>query len=249
MIARDELDKIAQAKNLRIQNAEKDYILEMLLFSISKRASDKLVFKGGTALYKFYGLNRFSEDLDFTLNRGIIDKNFFKLVLQDLDKLNVKGWIKDYEEYKNEINIHLRFAGPLYKGNPEDLCFASINISLRERTLEPKMEFLVSDYNIPSFSIAVMQGAEILAEKIRAILTRDKARDVYDLWFLFKKGIELDEKLVNNKLKVYKLTYAREALLKRISSLENGWKRDLGNLIIGSIPSFEEVVSYIRSNL
>ncbi|EQD44541.1 protein containing DUF1814, partial [mine drainage metagenome] len=46
---------------------EKDYIINLMLKTISiNKLSDFLVFKGGTALYLFYGLDRFSEDLDFT---------------------------------------------------------------------------------------------------------------------------------------------------------------------------------------
>lgn len=250
MITREELNKIAQAKGLSIQNAEKDYILQMLLFSISKRASDKLVFKGGTALYKFFALNRFSEDLDFTLNYGKIDKKFFEIILRELEQLSLKGWLKNYREYRNEINIHFHFAGPLYNGNKESLCFASINISLREHTLEPKIDFLVSDYkDIPSFSVAVMQDEEILAEKIRAILTRDKARDIYDLWFLLKKGVKFNEKLANKKLKKYKLSYDKDKLLSRFNQLKSSWQADLQNLIIGELPEFKEVISYIKTKL
>ncbi len=249
MISREKLNQIAQARNLTLQNAERDYILEALLFSISKRAANKLVFKGGTALYKFYGINRFSEDLDFTLNRGTIDRKFFELVLQDLWQLNLKGWIKAYDEYRNEINVHLRFAGLLYDGNVETLCSASINISLRETTSDPKIEFLISSYDIPAFSVPIMQDVEILAEKVRAILTRDKARDIYDLWFLLKKGVKFDEQLANRKLKIHKLKYFKEKLFEKIAKLKVSWLSDLGSLIIGEVPRFEDVILYIKLNL
>lgn len=45
---------------------ERDKYHEKLMINILKNLSDTpLVLKGGTALYLGYGLNRFSEDLDF----------------------------------------------------------------------------------------------------------------------------------------------------------------------------------------
>ena len=46
---------------------EKDYLINLMLkvFSVSELSAHAL-FKGGTAMSLFYGLDRFSEDLDFT---------------------------------------------------------------------------------------------------------------------------------------------------------------------------------------
>ena len=68
MLEKIELEKIAKEKGYSIKNIETDYLLEVLLFVIYREIGRQLVFKGGTALYKFYSLNRFSQDLDFTLN-------------------------------------------------------------------------------------------------------------------------------------------------------------------------------------
>ncbi|MHA1185883.1 MAG: nucleotidyl transferase AbiEii/AbiGii toxin family protein [Candidatus Heimdallarchaeota archaeon] len=57
MISRLELTRIAELKHLTIRNTERDYLLELLLYALSDDRRS-LVFKGGTALYKFYNLNR-----------------------------------------------------------------------------------------------------------------------------------------------------------------------------------------------
>ena len=45
----------------------------------------------------------------------------------------------------------------------------------------------VSDYvDINPFSLRVLKVEEIIAEKIHAILNREKARDLYDLFFLLR---------------------------------------------------------------
>ncbi|MEK6845352.1 MAG: nucleotidyl transferase AbiEii/AbiGii toxin family protein, partial [Nanoarchaeota archaeon] len=66
MLRKDELAKIAEAKHLSLFNAERDYLLEVILFALYTNMKNELIFKGGTAMYKVYKLNRFSEDLDFT---------------------------------------------------------------------------------------------------------------------------------------------------------------------------------------
>jgi len=44
----------------------------------------------------------------------------------------------------------------------------------------------------------------MLAEKIRAILTRRRGRDVFDFWFLLSKKVSVDWNLVNKKMAIYR---------------------------------------------
>lgn len=244
MIRRDELITAGQRKGLPLGNAEKDYLLELLLYTISRRARAALVFKGGTALYKLHGLNRFSEDLDFTLvaRRFDVEKCVLSC-LADLRLLDLDVHLKSIERYHNEINVKLYFKGPLYDGRKESLAFIALNISLRERPLRHvKTEFLVTTYReIPSFNVTVMDLSEMLAEKCRAILTRNKPRDVYDMWFLLKKGLRPEIALVDRKLKSYKMRFSRDHFIRKIENMGSLWETDLRGLIIGELPAFEKV--------
>jgi len=244
MIKKDELKKAAEAKKLSIENAEKDYLLELLLFYIYSEFGDTLVLKGGTTLYKIYNLNRFSEDLDFTLNRRGLDltKNLNKTI-NSLALIGVDGKIKDVERHANEINVKLYFKGPLYDGTKESLCFVSLNISSRERIVEEiKKEMVVPRYReIPSFEIFVMNESEIMAEKVRAIMTRNKARDVYDLWFLLKRGVKPKANLINKKLKIYKTKFSFNKFVEKIEEKRNFWDTDLKGLMIGDLIKFDNV--------
>lgn len=60
---------------------------------------------------------------------------------------------------------------------------------------------------------------EILSEKIKAFLSRDKYRDVYDLWVLLELGAKYREELVESKLAYYDLRFSKEGILNRIESL------------------------------
>ncbi|MFW6111033.1 MAG: nucleotidyl transferase AbiEii/AbiGii toxin family protein [Thermoproteota archaeon] len=52
---------------------EQDY-LETVVLKILYQRTDNLVFKGDTCLRKFYGLDRYSQDLDFTVRQGVPEK-------------------------------------------------------------------------------------------------------------------------------------------------------------------------------
>ncbi len=244
MLSYKELEDTARLKRISLINAEKDYLQELILFSLYSKISDELVFKGGTCLYKFYKLNRFSEDLDFTMRKRIYFKKIFNKVITDLELLNIKGKIKEIKEYGNEVNIRILLNGPLYKGSKSTQCFIPINISLRESIiLEPKREAIISMYKeIPNFEAFIMQEQEILAEKVRAILTREKPRDIYDLWFLLsKKNVAFDLLLINKKLSIYGLKFDSHEFSSRINKQKGLWNLDLKNLIIGELPDFNAV--------
>jgi len=48
-----------------------------------------------------------------------------------------------------------------------------------------------------------MKKEEILAEKVRAMSIRRRARDLYDIAFLLKKGVSMEYELINKKLSYY----------------------------------------------
>ncbi|TRZ54802.1 nucleotidyl transferase AbiEii/AbiGii toxin family protein [archaeon] len=266
MIRKDELAKAADSKRLSMENAEKDYFLDLLLFSIYDEFGDILVLKGGTSLYKIYNLNRFSEDLDFTLNRRRFDADkFVKKISASIRLLEIESKAV-VERYRNEINIRMSLKGPLYDGSArktfsfsaepktrsvfvpkESLCLISLNISLRERVAkEAKKEMIIPHYReIPSFEVFAMDQQEIFAEKIRAIFTRNKPRDVYDLWFLLKKGIKPDAGLINKKLRICRIKFSKNRLAKTMEEKREFWKGDLKGLIIGELPDFEKIKEFI----
>ena len=243
MLGYEELEHIARLKRLSLVNAEKDYLQELVLFSIYSNAGKELVFKGGTALYKIYKLNRFSEDLDFTLTKKLDAEKLANKIVSDLMLLNISAKIKEIREYRNEINVRLLLKGPLYKGSKERQCFIPLNISKREQTLEPKRETIIPMFReIPSFEIFIMSEKEILAEKIRAIFTRQKPRDIYDLWFLLtRKNINADIELINKKLSVYNLKFDFGNFKNKIEKMRGLWQIDLKNLILGELPEFNKI--------
>lgn len=251
MISIDEIKRIAWLKGIKSAgNAEKDYLLDIALLSVSRSTKDELIFKGGTCLSKFYKLDRFSEDLDFTLRKELDIDGLLKKICSVLSSFGIESEIRDKKSAYNSVMATIRAKGPLYKNTPMSLSNIGIDINLKSSIdMEPEPARYNSLYpDVPSFSILVMQEPEILAEKIRAVMTRTKARDVYDIWFLLGKGVEFDEILARKKTEYYKQEWNPKEFIKRIDAQKAAWKTELGP-IVSAVPDFREVKKLILEKI
>jgi len=87
--------------------------------------------------------------------------------------------------------------------------------------LTKKVTVLETEYPVIPYPLVVhLSWEEILAEKIRAIFTRAKGRDLFDLWFLLSKNIKIDEKMVDAKMKFYNKKFDYNELKKKIESFD-----------------------------
>jgi hypothetical protein len=243
MISIDDLKRVAKLKGLRnLGHAEKDYIQDIALLSISKNTKDEIVFKGGTCLYKFYRLNRFSEDIDFTLRKGIDIDDLIKKAISDLTAFGIAAEVRDSRKTMDCIMLTLRTRGPLYMGAPQSFSNIGVDINIRSSiSIEPVLTRYSSLYkDVPDFSLLIMQEKEILAENVRAIMTRTKARDVYDMWFLLERGVEFDDALIREKLNYYKETWNPKEFAKALHMKESIWEIELGPFI-QALPRFIDV--------
>lgn len=241
MITKKELQEYSKISGLNLGQAEKDYFQNIILFIIYRDYGKNMIFKGGTALKKCYGLNRFSEDLDFTspvsfevakVENGL---KRFGIEFEKHEKMN-----------EGSLKITLKIKGPLYIGIRQSLCSIIIDLSFRENVkLSPEIKTIGRFLKeIPSFDVFVMQEKEILAEKIRTIITRSKARDVYDLWFLAKKGISFDISLISEKLRYYDEKWDEQKFAIKIEEKESLWISELSSLI-DRVPDFDLVKNEI----
>jgi len=246
MITKEELGEYCKITSLQnLGQAEKDYFQNVILFILYQNYGKDIVFKGGTALKKVYGLDRFSEDLDFTCTREIDIKK-----LEDGLRRFRLEFEAEKEEHENGLKITLRIKGPLYIGIRQSLCKFVVDFSFSEKVdLKPEIKTIGRFLEeIPSFDVVVMQEREILAEKVRAIMTRTKARDVYDLWFLLAKGVDFDEDLVGKKLTYYNKKWNFRKFAGKVSLKKSIWMTELRPLV-KNVPDFDMVRKYILDNI
>ena len=239
MIRKNELMEAARITGMKPHQQEKHYILTLVLRSLYSRCD--MAFKGGTALMFADGLNRFSEDLDFTATAGV-EENISDIVARDLALMGVKSVKKDMEGVAESMSFRIGAEGPLFTKEIER-CYVRVDVSLRERVVVPPRRLYLSPQypdTLP-FQVSVMTIDEIAAEKIRAILTRNKARDVFDLAFLYRKGAQPTRALVDEKLKYYDMEFDLGEFEKRVEAKKGTWVSELKPVIFGQLPDFSTV--------
>ena len=207
MLDRDELAR----ENYYFQNvqqAETDCLQQIILaWLYSSPMSNKPIFKGGTALQKIYSLNRFSTDLDFTT---MLDLSDLEVLLKKANYYLSRNGVENTYTTKSNINgveATFKAKGPVYKaaGNSHSIATIKLDVSTGENVLiEPKINVIVPQYSdLLPYVATHMDPDEILAEKFRGIMTRNKARDIYDFNFLLWKGYDLFYGLVERKMHIY----------------------------------------------
>jgi len=240
MLNQSEIKRIAKLTGLKPYQQEKHYIQTLILRSIYSQYSP--VFKGGTALMFIIGLNRFSEDLDFTISEEINLRKMPNKIKSDLELFGITSRTKIINETQASFSFRISAEGPLFT-KQIDQSFVRVEISHRgDLVLKPKTIFINPEYpdQLP-FSVLIMAYSEILAEKFRAVITRNKARDLYDIWFLIKQNINTTINIINKKLEYYNVKFDIDQLLEAISAKKDQWSAELTPIVIGELPVFEEV--------
>lgn len=189
------------------------YQLVFLKELYSQEFSKQVFFKGGTAIRLMFKGERFSEDLDFTVTGPLEDFNhfielFFKRVT------NRYSW----SFKKRKTLIGETYLLSVTKENIGHGLFIKLDFSFREKVLIPSKSIIETIYPVIFTTfINHLSKEEILAEKTRAIMTRSKGRDIYDLWYLLNLSTDLIDDLVLEKLKYYHIdSFDRTLLIERI---------------------------------
>lgn len=149
--------------------------------------SPYLGFKGGTAAYLFYGLDRFSVDLDF----DILDESKEDYVFEQVEKIMRKyGTIK--EAQKKRFNLFFLLSYDNKEKNAQN-----VKIEINRR-------FFGSKYEVRAFngiSMLVMVKEDMFAHKLVAMHERlgKTSRDVFDVWFFSKSNWGINKEIVEKR--------------------------------------------------
>jgi predicted nucleotidyltransferase component of viral defense system len=149
-----------------------------------------LGFKGGTAAYLFYGLNRFSVDLDFDL----LDHQKEDYVFERLGKI-LKNYGTLKESAKKRFTLFYLLS---YKEKAAGAQNIRVEINCRD---------FGSKYEIKSYlgiSMKVMTKEDMAAHKLVALFEREGKtnRDLYDLWFFLQNDWPINEEIIKKRTKI-----------------------------------------------
>jgi len=216
---------------------------------------------------------RFSEDLDFTL----IDADF------PVDEYLIRSFIKKANEisgigfhifnFKKQVfedndqgyEIILKFWGANHKANQVPLPVNrwqdkfKLDIVFSEKILEKQIKKNIyhpySDKELISNSVNTYSFNEIVAEKLRSLIQRNRPRDIFDNWFFANNTANQDFPLIKNlllekaKLKKIEITdieqFVNEEKRKRN---KRAWSDSLKlQMSIKKLPDFDVAYDTITS--
>ena len=130
------------------RNAIKEIIQEVVLCGLARGGFFKeAAFYGGTALRIFYGLDRFSEDLDFSLvtaNEGFDLSRYFSFIVEETRALGL-----DLSVQVKEKSVDSAIQSAFLKGNTKEhiLTFygmdQEVGIINKYETIKIKFEVLI----------------------------------------------------------------------------------------------------------
>lgn len=166
--------------------------------------SSLLGFKGGTAALLFYGLTRFSVDLDFDLlddsdgNRDLIFRKVHEILLRH-------GEIRDEQNKFATVFFALSYGAGEHQ----------IKVEINTRKTGARYE-MKSYLGIP---VLVAVKESMLAAKLVALTRRKRfaARDLYDTHFFLKDGWDIDARV----FEAYQIGSTREYLETCATFVEN----------------------------
>ena len=219
-VLKNMLDKYEIKNSIDETNAMKEIIQEIVICGLSRGGFfNEAAFYGGTALRIFYGLNRFSEDLDFALlkpNKDFDLSKYFPFIEKKVKAYGLNLTITEKKK-KKDSNIMSAFL----KGDTKEhilMFFPNENMQNTTSLKNIKIKFEV-DINPPSgakydlkykllpspHQVKLYDEASLFAGKIHAILCRNwnyrtKGRDLYDYIFYLSKNISVNLELVKEKL-------------------------------------------------
>lgn len=246
MLTRTELEEAATAiSHGNVGHAELLYAQDIVLRTISRETTDELVFKGGTALLKCYQLDRFSENLDFTARSSVDIQALVDAIERDLDRYGMPVEQVDVDNTERTQSIRLAIHGPLYAGTDRSRCHLRLHVNTHSTVDWIDIARYTPPFrDVPTFDLVVLEEPEILAEKVRALLTRQQPRDLYDIYHLINRSVAPDPSLIQTKLDYYDRTYSEDAVIDRARTFESLWP-SLEPLVYSRLPPFEAVIQAV----
>ena len=205
------LKKYNPKSETELINALKEIFQEITLLGLYRGGFfNKAAFYGGTSLRILYGLERFSEDLDFSLlekNKSFDIEKYFPSIVNEFEALGIEVSLNKKSK-SNETNIESAFLKndtSIHTLNIEAKGLEDIHNGRRikiklEVDTNPPLKFQTESKTLllpMTFNIRTMTLPNLYAGKMHALLfrnwiTRVKGRDWFDFEWYIKNNIPLN---------------------------------------------------------
>lgn len=244
------------------KNAIKEVVQEIVLCGLSRGGFFKdVAFYGGTALRIFYGLDRFSEDLDFSLvtqNLNFDLTKYFPYIENETKSLGL-NFVAIEKEKSIDSNIKSAFLKgntkehiiTFYEGkdanniNRDELIKIKFEVDINPpigATYETKFGLLPSPYQVKLYDKESLFAGKIHACLCRNWKSRVKGRDFYDYIFFLSIGAKVN--LNNLKAKLVQSNFISEDYDLTIENLKSLLNERFENLDIEQAK--DDVLPFIK---
>jgi hypothetical protein len=198
------LAKYAPADQAERERALREVMQEVALAGLYRRGFfEKAAFYGGTALRIFYGLDRFSEDLDFSLLRsdpGFLLEPYFEAIIREFEAVglsveiatkpkSVQSAIESaFLKSQNPI-YHLAIGGePLRLERPVKIKFEIDTDPPLGFQTEEKLLLMPFSFYVKCFALSDLFAGKLHALLFRQWKNRVKGRDWFDYEWYVRHG-------------------------------------------------------------
>ena len=202
------------------KNSLKEVLQEVVLCGLSRAGFfQSAAFYGGTALRIFYGLDRFSEDLDFSLKTPDAEFQLSKYFPTLEKEINSLGLNFKVEEKMKTAQSNIKSA--FLKGNTKEhllMVYSDgfgnadpnevIKIKFEVDTTPPDFASIETKYKLLPFpyEVELYDMPSLFAGKIHAVICRGwknrvKGRDLYDYIFFLSRGATVNLNHLTARLK------------------------------------------------
>ena len=217
------LAKYNPKSNEDYENALKEILQEIILLGLDRNNFfESAAFYGGTALRILHGLDRFSEDLDFTLlnpDRDFkLDKYFpglerelkafgFDFTLQRVekseDRLAESAFLKTNTQLLFlKIQSAQSFADKIQKSQTLKIKFEVDVDPTTSFDIEIKTILLPSPFAVKTLTLPALFAGKMHAALLRKWRTRIRGRDFYDVQWYMARQTPLKMKYLEDKMMV-----------------------------------------------
>ncbi len=160
---------------------QEQFEIEVLERLNTRRLLNNLVFCGGTMLRLCFGLDRFSVDLDFWIIKDIDTNRLYKDIERCLsESYTLKDCANKYFTLLFEIKS---------KDYPRSL---KIEIRKEAKKIKTEQAIAYSRYSNAQVLVNVASLKDMMKAKTEAFIQRKEIRDLFDMEFLLKRGIDIE---------------------------------------------------------
>lgn len=196
---------------LEQENALKEIAQEIALMALSRAGLFRVAaFMGGTCLRILYGLERFSEDLDFVLEEADPGFDWSQYIIDIREEFNSYGFDM---EVKNRANVEKAVKTAFLKADSEGGLLIIKDLRTNKPRLRIKLEIDTrppagSNYELKyldfpfPYSVRTPDLPSLFSGKCHALLCRDhiKGRDWYDFIWYVARSTPINFILLNNAI-------------------------------------------------